>query len=520
MRFLSIKFWAIIIALIILSPIVSIFFEITFGDYSVLKHFFDYLFLRYLKDTFIVSVGVLSLSILIATISAWVVANYKFPFSKFFEYALMLPLAIPAYIFSFCYVGIMEHGGYFHKIFGVRFEFMNIYGAIFVLSLSLYPYIYMFAKTSFKTQSQMIFDTCKVFRIPHFSIFYKVAIFIARPAIIGGAMLVLMETLSDYGTGAYYGVYTFSAGIFKLWFDLGDSYSASFLAAMLMIFVFLIMIIEHLNKSQKRYSFNTHNTSKFTNLTELGLAGKFFAFFWCLVIFCLAFLFPFIWLFYWSIVGASGFEFEFIKMAFNSLSLAVVSAILITIISFFLVFATRVIKNKKLNTFLLKSTSIGYALPGASVGLCIIVFFGSIDRNFSTTFLASGFFVLIFGYIVRFLATSIYAVESGYAKIPSSIDDAGLTLDKSKFRLFFSIHFPLMRHFFFLSLIVVFIDIIKELPLSIILRPLGFETLSIRAFFYASDERLYAAALPSFLIVLLSLVAVVWLEIISRKKYE
>ena len=169
---------------------------------------------------------------------------------------------------------------------------------------------------------------------------------------------------------------------------------------------------------------------------------------------------------------------------------------------------------------MLKSVSLGYALPGASIGLCVMIVFGYIDRNFGTHLLSSSFVVLIFGYVVRFLATSIYAVESGYAKIPANIDAAALLLNGSRLNLFFKVHFPLLRHFFFLSLIVVFIDIIKELPLSLILRPLGFETLSIRAFFYAADERLYAAALPSFLIVSMSLVAVLWLEIISRKKQE
>lgn len=514
------KFWAVFIALIILIPILSIFFEIALGDFSLLSHFFKYLFLRYIKDSFFVSVGVLALSLLIAVSSAWLVANYRFTFCWFFKYALMLPLAIPAYIFSFCYVGIMEHGGYFHQIFGTRFDFMNIYGAIFVLALSLYPYIYMFAKTSFQTQSAVLFDSCKIYQISPFAMFYKVGIFISRPAIMGGAMLVLMETLSDYGTAAYYGVHTFSAGIFKLWFDLGDSYSASFLAGMLMIFVFVLMMIEHINKNKKSYSFNAHNIAKFNEPRPLGKIANFFAFLWCAVIFCLAFLFPFVWLVYWSVAGLGSFSFEFVKMALHSLALALVASVLITAISVFLLFATRFIKNKTLNAFLLKSTSLGYALPGASVGLCIMIVFGYVDRTYATGFLASGFFVLIFGYVVRFMATSLYAVESGYSKIPKNLDDASLVPNKSKFKLFFGVHFSLLRHFFFLSLIVVFIDIIKELPLTLILRSLGFETLSIKAFFYATDERLYAAALPSFLIVFLSLIAVLWLELISRKKYE
>lgn len=517
---MKVKFGAIFIALIVLIPIFSIFFEIALGDYSLLEHFFKYLFMRYIQGTFAVAAGVLALSLVIAVVSAWLVANYRFALSNFFEYALILPFAIPAYIFSFCYVGIMDYGGYFHQIFGFRLEFMNIYGAIFVLSLSLYPYIYMFAKTSFKTQSAAIYDVCKIYKLPGLAVFFRVAIFLSRPAIVGGAMLVLMETLSDYGTAAYYGVETFSAGIFKLWFDMGDSYSASVLAGLLMMFVFVLMIFEHINKNSKKYSFSTHDTSKFTQKKELGKFGSAAAFLWCASVFCLAFAFPFTWLLYWSIHELDSFKFEFVQMALNSLLMAAGAAILITAISFFLVFATRLIKNKALNAFLLKSVSLGYALPGASIGLCVMIVFGYVDRNFGTHLLSSSFVVLIFGYVVRFLATSIYAIESGYAKIPANIDDAALLLNGSRLNLFFKVHFPLLRHFFFLSLIVVFIDIIKELPLSLILRPLGFETLSIRAFFYAADERLYAAALPSFLIVSMSLVAVFWLEIISRKKQE
>ena len=210
---MKVKFGAIFIALIVLIPIFSIFFEIALGDYSLLEHFFKYLFMRYIQGTFAVAAGVLALSLIIAVVSAWLVANYRFALSNFFEYALILPFAIPAYIFSFCYVGIMDYGGYFHQIFGFRLEFMNIYGAIFVLSLSLYPYIYMFAKTSFKTQSAAIYDVCKIYKLPGLAVFFRVAIFLSRTAIAGGAMLVLMETLSDYGTAAYYGVETFGAGI-------------------------------------------------------------------------------------------------------------------------------------------------------------------------------------------------------------------------------------------------------------------------------------------------------------------
>ncbi|EIK2238277.1 iron ABC transporter permease, partial [Campylobacter jejuni] len=245
------KLGAILLALFLALPIFGIFaelFYILFQNFNTsnltqfssikenLSHFFDYLFLKFIKDTFIISVGVLCLSLILGVSSAYLIANYDFYFCKILEKLLILPLAIPAYILAFVYVGIMDFQGFFHENFGFRMDFFNHYGVIFVLAISLYPYIYLFAKTAFKSEAKETYEVAKIMKYSEFRIFTRVALLSARPAIFSGALLVLMETLSDYGASAYLGVDTFSAGIFKLWYDLNDSYSSSVLSGILMLF--------------------------------------------------------------------------------------------------------------------------------------------------------------------------------------------------------------------------------------------------------------------------------------------
>lgn len=509
-----IKFGAVLAASILFLPILFVFFEMTFGDFTLLNHFTKHLLPRYIKDTSIVLFGVLILTTIFAVVSAYLVANFKFPLSKFFEFSLILPLAIPAYIFSFAYVGLLDYNGEFYKLFGFRFDIMNIYGAIFVLSLSLYPYIFLFAKTSFKTQSNLVFEVAQTYKMGKIKTFFKASLPLAKPAIFGGAMLVIMETLSDYGTAKYYGVETFSVGIFHVWYNLENSYLASFLASILLVFIFLIMYIEHKNKNF--YSFG-HNTQNIIKKQNLPIFYQILAFLWCFVLFTLAFLLPMFWLVYWSIFSDLKPNLDFVKMASNSFLVAIIASLLIVSVGLLLTFASRFLKSNFLKILVLKCSSVGYAVPGAIVGVCVMILFGYFDRNFDTKLLSSSFVVLIFGYMIRFMTAGVFALENGYKKISSNVDEAAKVLKLPTGKLFFGIHLPLLKHYIILAFTLAFIDIVKELPLSLILRPFNYETLSIRAFFYATDERLYSAALPSLLIVLLSLVAVICVEIFSRK---
>ena len=537
---LLIKLCALVLALFVAIPILSVFGEVSFIFYEFftqdestqaaaaaaevrenLQHFFKYLFARYITDTLLVSLGTLLLASVIGVLCAYLVSTYEFCFSRYLEHLLMLPLAIPAYILAFVYVGLFDFNGMIHDLTkgAIRINFWNIYGTIFVLAISLYPYIYLFAKTSFKTESVTLGEAARVMGASEIGVFFRVAIFVARPAIFAGVMLVLMETLSDYGAAAYYGIWTFSAGIFHLWYDLSDTASSSVLAAFLMVFVFALMYIEYYFKQRQKYSFN-QNTRVFLKKRKMSLGANALACTFCSLVFILGFLLPFIWLFYYGLKDERIFEAEFYILAWHSFLLASGVALLTTAAAFFLSFAARISKSFFYSSFVLKTSSIGYAIPGAAVAISVVVVSVFITKTFGIRLLGASFAVLIFGYIIRFLATAIYSLDSGYTKISDSLDDASLMSWPSYVVLAFKQHLPLLRPFLFLSFVVVFVDTIKELPLTRMLSPANFDTLSTRAFWYATDERIYHAALPSLLIVLLALGAVIWMERSRKKESE
>lgn len=503
------------LALAIFVCILVVFVNVFNSDIELLRHFFTYLFARYIKDTAIVTLSVCAISLVLGSSLAFLVANFSFFASRILGVLLMLPLAIPAYILAFIYVGIMDYDGIFMQIFGFRFDIFNIKGAILVLSLSLYPYVYMFARANFLSESRQLFDVAHTLGMSKFKAFYKIAIFIARPAIMSGLMLVLMECLSDYGTAAYFGIDTFSAGIFRLWFDLRDLGSASILSSMLILIIFAIMFFEYKSTQKKRYSLKSNSSTSMIKFKLTGVKSA-LAFLYCAFVALAGFVAPFCWLAYWGLQSELLSDPDFYLLAYNSLKVAALSALIITAVAFFLNYAARLARSGVAKLVILKCSSIGYAMPGAVIGLSMMIVFVWLGEILKTPLLSTSLSVLMVGYLVRYLATSVLSIESGYHKLHKSIDEAAEVMGLSRWRLAL-LHAPLLRHFFILSFIVVFVDVVKELPLSLILRPFDFETLSIRAFFYATDERIYHAALPALFIVLISLFALLYIELNKKR---
>lgn len=499
-------------ALAVFVCILAVFGALFSVNGTLLGHFFEFLFPRYMKATVILVASVCLICAFLGTTLAFLVANFSFFGSRFLDVLLMLPLAIPAYILAFIYVGIMDYDGIFVELFGFRFDIFNEFGAILVLSLSLYPYVYMFARASFASEGGAIFDVAQILGLSKFKAFYRIFIFISRPAIISGLMLVLMECLSDYGTAAYFGVDTFSAGIFKLWFDLQDLGSSSVLSCILIVFIFGIMLLEYRLSWAKKYSLNSDCS---VNRAKFKLQGwrAWCAFLYCAVVAFLGFVLPFSWLSFWAFKSHLLFDFNFYSLAGNSLCVALLSAFIITAVAFFLNFCARICGAGFMRVLILKCSSIGYAMPGAVIGVSLMIVFMGVSNLLNIPLLSVSIWVLIAGYLLRYLATAMLSIESGYHKLHTSLDESSRIMGLGRWRLALKIHAPLLRHFFTLSFIVVFVDVVKELPLSLILRPFDFETLSIRAFFYATDERIYDAALPAFLIVFISLVALLYIEL-------
>ncbi|EGY4781647.1 iron ABC transporter permease, partial [Campylobacter coli] len=259
------------------------------------------------------------------------------------------------------------------------------------------------------------------------------------------------------------------------------------------------------------------NLTLFIKKRKLSHIKQILACFYCFIIALLGFILPFIWLVYWGLKDFKLFEAEFYIISFQTIILAFITALITTLLAYFLMFSSRIIKNNFFSLCILKLSSLGYSIPAAALGISMIVLFVFLDKIFHLNLLGTSLIILVFAYIIRFLASAIYSLEGGYNKIHLNTDEASLNLRPSYLILFFKIHTPLMKHFLFLAFIIVFIDTIKELPLSRILAPFGFETLSVKAFWFASDERIYDAALPSLLIVLLSLIVVIWMDKITRK---
>ena len=396
------------------------------------------------------------------------------------------------------------------------------------MSLVLYPYVYLLARVSFAGKSQSITEVSKTLGAGPVKRFFKIALPIARPAIIVGLILALMETLADYGTVQYFGVPTFTTGIFRTWAGFDDTTTAAQLSLLLLVFVTTLILLEIWSRKQAKY-FEPSQSSKPSPRSVLTGSKSFWAFFVCLVPVVFGFIVPAGQLLYWSVITAdTGFNAEFFTLMWNSFYLAFLVASATVVIALLLVYSKRIQKNKVI-TSLVKVTTLGYAIPGIVIAIAVLILFTSVDHyidglmqylfNTSTGLLLSGTLsMLVFAYIIRFLSISVQSLDSGLNKIKPSMDDTALTLGASRWKLLFKVHLPLLHTSLITAFILVFVDVLKELPTTLILRPFNFNTLSVRAFEMASDERLVDAGLPALLIVIIGIIPVIILTKITGKQ--
>ncbi len=392
-------------------------------------------------------------------------------------------------------------------------DVMSIEGAIIVMSLVLYPYVYLISKTYLKAESSSIIDASRTMGLTNFQIFYKVIIPISRPAIVAGAILAVMEAVADFGVMDYYGVSTFVTGIFRTWIGMGSVEDASKLASMLMLFIFLLIFIEKYQRRNKRYK---SSGKDFKPITKQKLTGKknLLAFIICFVPFFFGFLLPFSQMSYWFYLSYEDIiDEDFITLLYQTLGLGVSSAALITILAFIFVYNVRLHKSK-LAEGLTQTSKLGYSIPGAVVAVGILSFFSLVDKSFDI--LVSGTIIaVVFGYIVRFIAISINNYESGFSKIPpQTYDDACKTMQIGSFQTFVKVTFPLIKGSMMVSFIVIFIEVIKELPLTMVLRPFNFDTLAVRSHELVGQAQIFESAVPAMFIVGFGIVSVL---ILARK---
>lgn len=513
---------SVLLTLLISIPAVLILSHLFLGDSQTWEHLKQTVLLDYVLNSLYILVGVAFLTSIIGFSTAYITTVFSFSFSNFFHYALILPFAIPTYIVAYIYGGMFDITGtvttFILNMLGKRlnevifFDIMSIEGAIIVMSLVLYPYVYLISKTYLRAESASIIDASKTLGLTQWQIFYKVIIPISRPAIVAGVILAVMEAVSDFGVMDYYGVATFVTGIFRTWLGMGSINDAAKLASLLMTFIFILIFLEKLQRMNKKYK---SSGKDFKPISKIKLTGikNILAFMLCFIPFFLGFLLPFTQMSYWFFLSYEDvIDEDFMQILIQTLSLASFSAFFITILAFLLVYNIRISKNKS-SDILAQIVKLGYSIPGAVIAVGILSFFALIDKyvfNFlNLNILISGsVLALVFGYCVRFLAIAINNYESGFQKIPNSYDDACKTMNIPQVKVLTSVILPLIKNSLFASFIIVFIEVIKELPLTLVLRPFNYDTLAILSHELVNQSQIVESSVPAMFIVGLGIVSV------------
>ncbi len=477
----------------------------------------------------IVGVGVA----IIGTGSAWLVTACQFPGRRAFEWLLILPLAVPAYVMAYAYTEFLAHPGPVQTLlrdvtgWGPRDYWFprirTLEGAAVMFTFVLYPYVYLLARTAFLTQSVSAFEAARVLGRSPWEAFIRVALPMARPAIVIGVALALMETLADYGTVAHFAVPTFTTGIYRSWFSMGDRIAAAQLAGALLTFVFVLIWIERIQRGKARYQ-TARSTLPIQRFRLKGWAS-FGAFLFCCFPLVIGFALPIGLLIELAIEGGhSLFGPRYAGFVRNSFLLASLAAVITVMIAIALPTVQRLAKAPILG-FAVRFAAMGYAIPGSIIAVGVLIPMAGFDNwldalmrerfGVSTGLLLTGTLLgLLFAYTVRFLAVALAPVESAFERITPHMDDAARVLGARKTRVFTSVHAPLLTGGILTGALIVFVDVMKELPATLILRPFNFETLATQAFRLASDERLAEAATPSLVIVAVGLIPV---YLISRQ---
>jgi len=504
------------LSLLILLPLGAVIFGLG-REGPDWGHIADTVLKSYISNTLILIVAVSLLSLLMALPAAWFVAAFDFPGRRFFEWALVLPLAIPTYIAAFAYIKVPEsaipHLVWIRNQLG--FEWYSVaetllrYGLLsLLLSAVLYPYLYISVRASFSRQQSTLLEAAQMLGKSPGHVFFTIALPLARPAVVAGLSLLVMEVVNDYGAVHFFGVPTLTEGIFRTWFGLGDRASAVRLAGIIMLAIFLFLFVETAQRGRARFGEDVTGDKPLARRRLSPVRGR-LVFFLCLIPFSIGFIFPVFQLSRWALMAGGENLMQSWGQLRNSLLLSLVTALLLTAIGLLFAYTWKLHPLRWLRG-ISRFATLGYAMPGAVVALGVMLFFSTLDqwvkgwsmRGDPPLFFLSGTLLAIgFAYMVRFLAVSFYPIHAGMNRVCGSLDEASRTLGRAPAATLFRINIPLLRGTLLAAAMLVFVDILKELPLTLILRPANFETLATIAFGMASEGRIQESALPSLLII-------------------
>ena len=522
------------IVALIATPIVLIFVNIFTGTSPNWSHLYRTVLSGYVSNTLWLALGAGAFSLVLGVSTAWLVSTCHFPGRRFFEWALILPLAIPTYINAYIYNGLMDYSGFMQQLLlktgliSKPIDIMTLPGVIWVMALVLYPYVYVSSRAAFLTQSRNLLEASRILGKTNTQTFWKIALPTARPAIVGGLILVLMEVLNDYGAVKYYGVNTFTSGIFRSWFSLGDMRAAIYLSSLLMLGVFSLIMIERRQRGKAQYAAGNRSNRPLAK-THLSKSMSLVAIAVCGFPVLFGFLLPLYQLLKWALLTYSDvLNAEFWVVLRNSILLAASAALLCVVVAVLLAYSVKNNRLKNLNQ-LSKISVLGYSIPGAVIAVGIMIPLLTLDKTLINLFeqwfgikigllLTGSVFALLFAYTVRYLAVAFNPIEANFQKIGQGLGDASRSLGKSGTFTLFKIHLPLAKNALIGAALMVFVDVLKELPLTLILRPFNFNTLATKAYQYASDEMVAESSIAAIIIIIAGLVPIFVLNRLISKE--
>ena len=522
---MKVNFWyfgSLIVSLTVIIPILTVFssfFESTTNYFGILKNTF---LVEYILNSLFLLIGVLFLTFIMGVGCAYLVSFYNFPGVNFFKWALILSFAVPPYIYAYSLTAFFENYGTAFSILKSVFgdgdynksipKFDGMLGAILSVSFSLFGYVYILTRASFYYQSQNLIELGKNLGFSKFKSLTSIILPSARPAIVAGLSLVAMETLSDFGAVSFFGINTLTTGIYNSWVGFDDLALANQLSFYLLIFILALFLLENFSRKKAKYHSPTKGGFKQKEKINLIKIKSFMAFLACLLVLFLSFIFPLSQMLYWTIIFPKNFlDLNFQQLLFNTMILVLLSSLVLIIFSFISNYGNRVSRSKFLNILTTFSIS-GYAIPGVIIAVAFITFIAWFDntiisflkfQSIKKIFIGS-ILGLVLVYFIRFYALACNGIKSGYEKINRSIDESAYLIGYSKFKTFLNIHVPYLRNSILLVVILISLEVIRELPITLILRPFNFETFATTAYIFASQDLLEAAAVPSLFLILIA----------------
>ncbi len=522
-----------LIAAIVLLPVLAVLWLAFFPEENIWPHLLSTVLPDYIVTTLGLMLGVGVLAAWLGVSTAWVTTMYEFPGRRIFEWALLLPFAVPAYVIAYVYTDMLEYSGWLQvglrELFGWQTardywfpEIRSLGGAVAMLALVLYPYVFMMVRATFIEQSASLRDAARTLGCNRRQVFWRVSLPTARPALAVGLALVLMEALNDFGTVDYFAVRTLTAGIYDVWLNMGNIGGAAQIASVMMIFILVLIGLERYSRRrQKQFS----RGDRFKSFQRTRLTGRkaFACWLICIVPLAFGFVVPVLSLARHAVVYFEvSWTPDFLQMSWNSFMLSAVAALATIFLGLILAYGKRLVKAPSVQKAV-RLSGLGYAMPGAVLAVGVIIplaaFDNAVDDLFeswfgiSTGLLLSGtVFAVIFAYVVRFLAVSAGSIESSLDKVTPSMDMAARSLGYNTLQILWKVHVPMIKPGVLTAALVVFVDCMKELPATLVLRPFNFDTLATHVYQFASDELLEESALSALVIVLVGIIPVILLS--------